>query len=367
MAKYFLGSVGMAEAFRIVENDGDKKFELAFVSKTLTDSGLNISTTKDDIRGGTGAPIQFSFYHDTNVEINLTDIQWKHEYLEAQLGVYMKNEGDSEAYYTDAGVKYTGGNSITLARKPKALPVACMDTDPVTIWFAKQGTDEWDSINLTNVAASGDKFVGSFAEEDAGKLQANETYCVRYLANEAKAFNAEISTLIVPQELYLIITAPIFAGDSCASSQGKAAGTITFEVPRFQLNGAQEFSMNMSSNQTMSLAGIALASESLECDSIGGKLLRIIEVYNDGEAVTDVELVIDEDSCVVGAVPVVYMEKSSGKLVLLDNSDGTFTYNNGTADVDALDSEGKFLAAASGSTVTVTFGEFTDEIKIAAA
>ena len=68
MSKYFLGSVGKAEAFRIV----DGEFKLAFVSKTLTDSGLNISTTKDDIRGGTGAPIQFSFYHDTNVEYLLS-------------------------------------------------------------------------------------------------------------------------------------------------------------------------------------------------------------------------------------------------------------------------------------------------------
>ena len=87
MAKYFLGSVGTAEAFKRNDNG---ELELAFVSKTLTDSGLNISTTKDDIRAGQGAPIQFSFYHDTNVEINLTDIQWKHEYLEAQLGVYKK-------------------------------------------------------------------------------------------------------------------------------------------------------------------------------------------------------------------------------------------------------------------------------------
>ena len=59
MAKYFLGSVGTAEAFRM----NNAQLELAFVSKTLTDSGLTISTTKDDVRAGTGGPIQFSFYH----------------------------------------------------------------------------------------------------------------------------------------------------------------------------------------------------------------------------------------------------------------------------------------------------------------
>ena len=51
---FFLGSVGKAEAFR---RGDDGQLTLAFVSKTLTDSGLNISTTKDDIRAGEGAPI----------------------------------------------------------------------------------------------------------------------------------------------------------------------------------------------------------------------------------------------------------------------------------------------------------------------
>ena len=361
MAKYFLGSVGKAEAFRIVNG----KFELAFVSKTLTDSGLNISTTKDDIRGGTGAPIQFSFYHDTNVEINLTDIQWKHEYLEAQLGVYM-NDDDQKAYFTDK-CTYEGDNTFTLARQALALPVACLDDDPVTIWFAKEGTDDWHSINLASCTKSGDKYVGSFTAEEASAagLEQNANYCVRYLAEDSKAVSAEIQTLIVPQELYLIITAPIFAGDSCAASQGKEAGTITFEVPRFQLNGAQEFSMNMSSNQTMSLAGIALASESLECDSVGGKLLRIIEVIYDREVSDYVALVIDEDCLVAGATPIVYAEKESGKLVKLDNEDISFTY--GDPAVDALDAEGKFKAAAVGADITVTYNDLTDTVKIVAA
>ena len=80
--KYFLGSVGTVEAFRRVNGE----MQLAFRSKTLTDSGLNISTTKDDIRAGTGAPIQFSFYHDPSVEITLTDVLFDEAYIEAQLG-----------------------------------------------------------------------------------------------------------------------------------------------------------------------------------------------------------------------------------------------------------------------------------------
>ena len=105
--KYFLGSVGKAEAFR---KDADGNLRLAFVSKTLTDSGLNISTTKDDIRAGQGAPIQFSFYHDPSVEITLTDVLWKPEYLTAQLGAEFEN--GSEDYITDE-VTFAAGEAST--------------------------------------------------------------------------------------------------------------------------------------------------------------------------------------------------------------------------------------------------------------
>ena len=70
MAKLFLCSVGTVEAFKKKE---DGSYELAFVSKTLTDSGINTTISKEDIRGGTGAPIQFSFYHDNTLEITLNN------------------------------------------------------------------------------------------------------------------------------------------------------------------------------------------------------------------------------------------------------------------------------------------------------
>ena len=103
MAKYFLGSVGKAEAFR---RNADGKLELAFVSKTLTDSGLNISTNKDDIRAGEGAPIQFSFYSQPTVEITLTDVLFKTDYIRSQLGVAFDKTPQS---YVTEPVVFTEG------------------------------------------------------------------------------------------------------------------------------------------------------------------------------------------------------------------------------------------------------------------
>ena len=97
--KYFLGSVGTVEAFHKV----DGRLELAFRSKTLTDSGINISTVKDDIRAGTGAPVQFSFYHDTSAEITLTDVLFDESYVAAQLG----------AQFVTGGLAYTSEDKAT--------------------------------------------------------------------------------------------------------------------------------------------------------------------------------------------------------------------------------------------------------------
>lgn len=350
MAKRFLGSVGKAEAFRIV----DGKLELAFVSKTLTDSGLNIQTTKEDIRGGQGAPIQFSFYHDPSVEITLTDILWKPQYLEAQLGANF-NSGVHEGYITKTYTFDANGECILgdSDPEPKALKdLNCLE-NTVLAWGAKKGTDDWQVINY----ASETKTLTLTNKDD--QTQVAGEYCVRYLADDSRAFVAEISTQIIPQELFLIITAPIFAGDACGgASKGKAAGSITFEVPRFQLNGAQEFQMNMSSNQTMSLSGIALASESADCDAVGGKLLRIIEVIDDRDWRDDVEhITSDEEYNAVGETPVFYGINKDGTIQKIENKYLTFTPTSAVTAAYAWAEDGKV-------TVTLKKGDKTIDTTI---
>ena len=335
MAKYFLGSVGRAEAFRMTEDGG---LELAFVSTTLTDSGLNIQTTKDDIRAGQGAPIQFSFYHDPSVEITLTDVLWKPEYLTAQLGAnFDDNEHES---YVKKEVTFTAGQA-TLEDEVLPLPIACSDKDQLAVWGTPVGKDDWKKI----------------AYED-GKLTldgAEGKYCVRYLTNDDRAKVATIYSQIIPEELFLIITAPIFAGDACAASKGKAAGQIIFEVPRFLLNGAQEFQMNMSSNQTMSLSGVALATAAADCDAVGGKLLRVIEVITNRDWKEDItDIMSDEDYEQVGKVPHIYGIKKDGTTTLLNNKDLTF---------DPAIVDGEFAEAGS-TTVTLTGTDIEQSITV---
>jgi len=300
--KYFLGSVGTAEAFRV--DNGE--LTLAFRSKTLTDSGINISTTKDDIRAGTGAPIQFSFYHDPNVEITLTDVLFDERYVEAQLGTKFITGGI--AYYTEPeAIKCTEDGKLTVHQDPQAMPIGCGKSDKY-VWFSEEGKDDWYA------AVANEKVVTS------QYLKVGKSYCVRYLYQNDSAKIADITSSMIPQELFLVITAPIYAGDACSASNGKAAGTITFEIPRFKLAGTQDFAFNMSSNATMSLSGNVLADES-GCDITSSNLMRIITQYEDGKWYDDlVELVADEDFLKVGDVPHIYGVYKNGTVTKIDNA-----------------------------------------------
>ena len=299
MAKYFLGSVGSAEAFRMV--NGQPK--MAFVAKTLTDSSISVTITKDELRGGTGAPVVTNFFHDPAVAITLTDILFKESYIEAQLGTNFTN--NASAYQSET--KEVAGGKITLSKTPVSLSMLkCEEGSTVLVWYSKEGADDY---SVKALEAGTNELTIEGAHE-------GDKYCVRYLASDALAREAIVKSDMIPQELMLIITVPIFAGDACAASKGSKAGTLTFEVPRFQLDGGQEFTFNMSSNATMNLNGTAMVMTE-GCDANSGKLFRIIEVMTDGSAEQNLMMIaIDPESAKVGnkqsdlAVYALYKDKT---------------------------------------------------------
>lgn len=348
MSKYFLGSVGSAEAFRNTKAGR----QLAFVCKTLTDSSINISTTKDDLRGGTGAPIVTNFYHDPNVEITLTDIFWKESYLEAQLGAmfaaaYEDSEGKQtyiKSYQSEThtvGEQETG--KITLEKDPQALPVACDSEDTTIIWYAKAGSEDWKTLTVDSKTVT----IPNSTDD--------EVYCVRYLAFDEQAREAIVTSNIIPAELYLVITTPIFFGDACSTSNGKLAGSLTFEIPRFKLNGAQNFSFNMSSNTTMELSGTALA-DFTGCDMINGQLVRIIETI-DGRNLASgiVDLMVDKSNgYTVGTNAALYGIYENGSVAIMTgaNSDNTTIDSDGVDCVSVIANGVIHIGNAANYTVT---------------
>lgn len=353
MAKYFLGSVGSAEAIRMVEG----KPEVAFVAKTLTDSSISVTITKDELRGGTGAPVVTNFFHDPAVAITLTDILFKESYVEAQLGTTF-GQGAS-MYYSDGPLSTTTAGELTLNKKPVSLGMLKCDNASSTIiaWYTEEGKDEYTAVSLSESDATALKL------KDAG-IKTGKKYCVRYLTDEDSARQAIVKSNMVPQELMLIITVPLFAGDACAASKAGKAGTLTFEVPRFQLDGGQEFTFNMSSNATMNLSGTALVMNE-GCDANSGKLFRIIE-FIEGRALTEdlLGVMINPESAKVGAkvsdVEIYALYKNKSILLLKHDTQGlVIKIGEGAA---AEDTE-----LQANNVLNVTFGDKKDSYTVVAA
>lgn len=336
MAKYFLGSVGSAEAFRMV--NGQPK--MAFVAKTLTDSSISVTITKDELRGGTGAPVVTNFFHDPAVAITLTDILFKEGYVEAQLGTNFT--ASAEAYQSET-IKAAKAGELTLSKTPVDLGVLkCGEGGTIIAWYSEEGKDDYKAVLISSTDA------GTKTLKDSG-IKADKTYCVRYLADDNNALEAIVKSDMIPHELALIITVPIFAGDACAASKGSKAGTLTFEVPRFQLDGGQEFTFNMSSNATMSLNGTAMVMTE-GCDANSGKLFRMIEVI---EGRTVEGIMIDESTAKEGASKddvVVYALYSDKTLAVVNNPEisGAAVGDNGILQKGAL------TATALGKTANYT-------------
>lgn len=336
MAKYFLGSVGSAEAFRMV--NGQPK--MAFVAKTLTDSSISVTITKDELRGGTGAPVVTNFFHDPAVAITLTDILFKEGYVEAQLGTNFT--ASAEAYQSET-IKAAEAGKLILSKTPVDLGVLkCSDGGTIIAWYSEEGKDDYKAVIISTTDA------GTKTLSDSG-IEANHTYCVRYLASDNNALEAIVKSDMIPHELALIITVPIFAGDACAASKGSKAGTLTFEVPRFQLDGGQEFTFNMSSNATMNLNGTAMVMTE-GCDVNSGKLFRMVEVI-EGRVVEGI--MIDEATAKVGASKedvVVYALYSDKKIAVVNNPE----LSGAAIGDDGILKAGELTATALGKTANYT-------------
>lgn len=307
MARYFLGSVGSAEAYFI--NGGRKEF--AFRSTTLTTSGINISSTQDEIRAGTGAPVVFTFNHDTTVSLTLEDVLWDRKYLEMKLGGTFSNGGFAKDYYDDGPIACATDGQLTLTYEPVDTSMPCITGEEKLIVYSEAGSNTWD---MFEGSVDGKKLNG-------GTFKSGHKYCVRYLTNIEGARDIDVLTDFIPSEVFLVITAPLYAGDACNSSQGQSAGHITFEVPRFRLDPNLDLSLAMSSNTTMSLNGNALAYQS-GCNINGSKLMRIVECLTDSNWYDGLKAIyIDpEFTPTAGKDVPVWGVFKSGSPALLDNN-----------------------------------------------
>lgn len=264
MANYILGDVMKAEAFiSVTGEDGKVHLEPYFSANTMTESTINISTTAEEVRGGWGNQLLGKIFHDSNFAVNLTEALWSLDYLAAQIGKNVTANADgvviktAKAKMSKADNTLTFdpalGNDVEIASMFKNASGFCDSTTTPIVW-AKDCNG-----NIYTFTVGGTKGAYTFSIVGEYTLQDDLDVCVSYPAKQSGCDALVVGAAYEPAEFSLFLYGKIFKGDGCQKSKSNKVGTFTIEIPRFQLDGTVDLTMNPSSAATTSLNGQALA------------------------------------------------------------------------------------------------------------
>lgn len=336
MSNYILAGVGTIEAFTQSSTQPTK----IFTSKTLQESGISISVTAEDIRGGLSNPLLGRYFHDSILEANITDALFNLQYLALNVGGEVVIGGSSLVTETVTG----GSGTLTV----QGTPVAFGNAGTVG-WYTVEGQDDWSPLTFSGKVATVD-----------GVTSAN-TYCVRYNANDAGIQEFVVPSAIIPSEVHLVMTYPLFAGGTSpeAISTSSQVGELIVDIPRFQFAGNVELSLTSSGAATSNLSGSALASyTTANCNDMGtyGTVKQKIYGGNWYDDLTTIAVDGGNFSIANGAtkkLKVIGIFKNGTGV--LDNSKLTFT--SSASSTASVTNAGVVTGAATGSaniTITVT-------------
>ena len=233
---HFLAGVGRALIF-----SGDN---LIGVAKTLTESTFNFSISSEDIRGGAANALWGKYFHDSNLQIQLTDAMFKLEYVAANLGVDIE-QGGLTVYESGANgdVIVTDGQ-LTLTHTPTQFDGSAIG------WYKKPADLEW---SVGAIAGNVMTIPGAVA---------NETYCVKYFYQNPNVRSIPINVQYVPRVWHIVILNDLFAGDVSDIGSATRYGRIITDIPRYQLDGNMTLNLTATSASTVPINGNALAVES---------------------------------------------------------------------------------------------------------
>lgn len=333
MSNYILAGVGTIEAFTQSSTQPTK----IFTSKTLQESGISISVTAEDIRGGLSNPLLGRYFHDSILEANITDALFNLQYLALNVGGEVVVGGSSLVTETVTA----GSGTLTV----QGIPVA-FGTAGTVGWYTPAGQEDWTPLTFEGKVATAS--VTSGAE-----------YCVRYNADDSSIQEFVVPSAIIPSEVHLVMTYPLFAGGTSpeAISTSSQVGELIVDIPRFQFAGNVELSLTSSGAATSNLSGSALASyTTANCNDMGtyGTVKQKIYGGNWYDELTTIAVDGGNFSIAKGAtktLKVIGLFKNGTGV--LDNSKLTFT--SGQSSTASVDTKGVATGVANGNTnITIT-------------
>ena len=281
----------------------------------------------EEVRAGQGGKLYGRFAHTSGMTFTMTDAMFDIDYIRALIGAE-KSLGGSVLYTEELN----GGAKVKLGKTAVGMGNLC-GMDGVIAWghvadCEGEGDDEAFEIDAQN-------------QIDLTKYT-NKKVCVTYFVQDPSATLMKIKAKFIPAELVAIATVQEFAGDASAPESGRPVGELVIKIPRFQLDGQFDLTLNMTSAASIALNGTALAVPSGDCKG-EDYYAEIVEKVNGADWRANLkDIVIDPDHLKAGEAPVVFGISNGGSIFLIPNEniakqettagekDGFTNYSNGT-------------------------------------
>ena len=181
-----------------------------------------------------------------------------------------------------------------------------------------------------------------------------EKYCVMYFYQNANADNIIIPVDYVPDELHVIIINDLFNADISTTNNATKVGRLITDIPRLQLDGAQDLNLTATSAATVSLSDSALAvdnTDSCEGESYYGTMTEEIfgaKWQNEVKAIAfeDADIALANGGTQTLVCYVLFDGNKAPKIV--DNANFTFAVEDGDTFV-GVDAKGVVTAKTAGT------------------
>lgn len=212
---------------------------LVAVSKTDTNTTIEVTNSSQDINGGKGNKLLYRFFTTGMVNLTFTDTVFN-------LNTIGQNLGESVAM----GFNTRHSENVTLVGYNGTLtgtPVG-INGGNVLVYYSYNGKEY-----LSPVPANNKQFTIGVA--DQLEIPSGATICASYYATNNAAEYVTIPAQIIPNTVYCVMDA-----DLCTSETGDGlVGKCTIVIPRMQFSGTQTINMTSDGYATQDLTGTALA------------------------------------------------------------------------------------------------------------
>ena len=186
-----------------------------------------------------------------------------------------------------------------------------------------------------------------------------EKYCVMYFYQNANADSIIIPVDYVPDELHVIILNDLFNADISTTNNATKVGRLITDIPRLQLDGAQDLNLTATSSATVSLSGSALAvdsTDSCEGESYYGTMTEEIfgaKWQNEVKAIAfeDADIALANGGTQTLVCYVLFDGNKAPKIV--DNANFTFAVEDGDT-YASVDTKGVVTAKAAAGTAHIS-------------